>query len=301
MGAGSIISGGFGVVRRHPGAVALWGLLYLAATVAMALAMRPIMATFSRLEAAGAGDPAAGAAVTSAMSWLLLVELAVVAVAIILFAAAIRSVLQPERPGFAFLRAGMDELRLFGLAMLFFILLYVGLLVATLVVVLVVALAAVASGASAAIAVSVIAVVGLLGAVVWLQVRLSLAFPLTVMRGKIVIGEAWRLTRGRFWTLFIAYFAIFLLLLIFWIAAALAASGLYFADLASGGFTPENFQRAGERQLERQFGAPSPTMAAGWALSALAGSLTIALFGGAVATAARDAVTDVDALGETFA
>jgi hypothetical protein len=88
---------------------------------------------------------------------------------------------------------------------------------------------------------------------------------------------------------------------VLWIAAALVTSGGYFADLANGALTPENFQRASERQMERQFGALTPTMVAGWGLSALAGSLSIAIFGGAVATAARELTVDVDGLADTFA
>jgi hypothetical protein len=301
MTAGSIIAGGFGLVRRNPGAVAVWALLYLVATVGMALAMRPIMGTLAQVGEAGAGSPAAAAAVSSGMSWLLLVELVILAVAIILFAAAQRAVLRPEAEGFAYLRLGMDELRLFGLAFGLFILFYIALLVAILVIVVVVALIAVTAGASVAIPVTIVAVLALLGAVIWFEVRVSLAFAFTQMRGTIVVGEAWRATRGRFWTLFLAFFVISLLLLVLWIAAALVTSGGYFADLANGALTPENFQRASERQMERQFGALTPTMVAGWGLSALAGSLSIAIFGGAVATAARELTVDVDGLADTFA
>jgi hypothetical protein len=301
MTAGSIIAGGFGLVRRHPGAVAVWGLLYLLATVGAAFALRPIMGTFAQMGQAGAGSPVAATAVSSAMSWLMLVELLMLAVMTVLFAAAQRAVLQPDREGFAFLRLGMDELRLFGLAFGLIILFYIALLVSALVVTVVIALVAVAAGPKAAIPLAFVAILALLGAMVWLQVRLSLAFPLTLLRGKIVVGEAWQATRGRFWTLFLAFLAILLLLLVLWIAAAAVTSGPYFADLAAGGFTPESVQRAGERQMERQFGAVTGAMAAGWALSALAGSLSIAIYGGAIATGAREAVTDADALTDTFA
>jgi hypothetical protein len=300
MTAGSIIAGGFGLVRRHPGAVAIWGLLYLAATAAMALAMRPIMGTLAQMRAGGAGSPVPAEAFSSAMGGLLLIELAILALAMVLFAAAQRAVLQPEREGFAYLRLGMDELRLFGLAVLLVILFYIGLLVSALVVALVVALIAVAAGPTAAIPLTFIAVFALLGMAIWLQVRLSLAFPLTLMRGKIVIGEAWRTTRGHFWTLFLAFLTIFMLLLVLWIAAAMVTSGGYFADIAASGFTPEGIQRAGERQMERQFGAITPTMVIGWIVSGVAGSLSIAVFGGALATGAREAVTDIDGLADTF-
>ena len=300
MTAGSIIAGGFGLARRHPGAVAVWGLVYLAATVVAALAMRPIMATMAQMGSGDMSGPAADA-MSTAMARLILVQMVVFGVAMVLFTAAQRAVLQPEREGFAFLRLGMDELRLFGLAVLLLILFYIGLIIVALVVMLLVGLIVVAAGPGAAVPLAIVAIVGVLGVVVWFQVRLSLAFPLTLMRGKIVIGEAWRTTRGHFWTLFLAFLALFLILVVLWVAASLAASGSYFADLASGGFTPESIQRAGERQMERQFGAITPLVVLGWALTALAGSLTIAIYGGAVATAARELTTDVDELAETFA
>jgi hypothetical protein len=300
MTAGSIIAGGFGLVRRHPGAVAVWGLIYLAVTVGMGLAMRPMLGKLALMSQAGAGNPAAAASVSSAMSGVMLLELILLAVATSLFAAAQRAVLRPEEAGFAYLRLGMDELRLFGLAFGLLILFYIALIVAMLVIVLVAALAAVVGGAGAAVALAVVGILALFGAMIWVQVRLSLAFPLTVMRKKIVVGEAWQATRGRFWTLFAAFLVIFLLLLVLWIAAALVMNGEYFADLAAGGFSPENIRRAGERQMARQFGTPTGTMALGWLLSAAAGSLSIAIFGGAVATGARAAVADVDGLAETF-
>jgi hypothetical protein len=140
-----------------------------------------------------------------------------------------------------------------------------------------------------------------LAVAVWLEVRLSLAFPLTVMRGRIVIGEAWRASRGRFWTLFGAYIVIFLLMLVLWIAASLVTSGGYFAELAASGFTPEGIQAAGEHQMARQFGSINATTVIGWLLGAIAGSLSIALFGGAMATAARELTGHTDELAETFA
>ena len=48
----------------------------------------------------------------------------------------------------------------------------------------------------------------------WFYVKLSLSFPLTLLRRRFVIGEAWTLTKGRFWTLFGAYFMIFVIMFV---------------------------------------------------------------------------------------
>ncbi|HEX8573316.1 MAG TPA: hypothetical protein VF759_11255 [Allosphingosinicella sp.] len=298
MTAGSILAGAFGLVRERPGAVAVWALVYLAASVGVALAMRPLLGTFAQLSGAAAPSPDE---MSTAMARLVLVEMAFVAVVIALFAAAQRAVLRPAQQGFAFLRLGMDELRMFGLALLFLILFYFGLIVATLVLGLLAVLVGVVAGAAAVVPLVVVEVIALLAALFWLQVRLSLAFPLTMLRGKIVIGESWQRTRGRFWSLFGAFFLLFLLVLAMWIPVALVGSGGYFADLVNSGFTPEGVQRAGERQMARQFGTPDPTMMIGWALGAVVGTLGIALFSGAAATAARELTDDVEGLAETFA
>jgi hypothetical protein len=298
MTAGSILAGAFGLVRERPGAVAVWGLIYLAASVALALVMRPLMGTFGQLGEAAAPSPDE---MSTAMARLFLVEMAFVAVAIVLFAAAQRAILQPKPEGFAFLRLGMDELRMFGLALVLFILFYFGLLVAVLVLAVPAVVVAVAAGPAAVVAVVVVEVLALFAVIFWLQVRLSLAFPLTLLRGKIVIGESWTRTRGRFWTLFGAFFALSLLVLAIWIAVALVASGGYFADLMSSGFTLEGIQRAGERQMARQLGTPDAATLLGWGLGAIAGTLAIALFGGAAATAARELTVDVEGLADTFA
>jgi hypothetical protein len=298
MHVGSIISGGFRVVREHPGAVAVWGLLYLAVTVALALAIQPLVG------ASGPGglDPEFGAGDTSSMlGRVLLFELALVIVMVVLFAASQRAVLRPERSGFAYLRLGMDELRLFGLTILLIILFYVGFLVAAIVLTLLVGVVAVAAGPSAALPLAFVQLLGLMALIIWFQVRLSLTFPLTLLRGRIVIGEAWRLSRNRFWTLLGAFLVIFLMFVALWIAVTLLTGGGYLADLARNGFNLEGIQAASERQMAQQFGGITVMGMIGWLLAAVAGTLFIAIFGGAVATAARELTVDVEGLADTFA
>jgi hypothetical protein len=298
MTVGSIISGGFGLLRRQPGAVAVWGLIYLAITVLMGLATRPMMGSFARM---AGNNPTIPADFASTMGELLLLELAVFVVFVVLVAASQRAVLRPDRGGFAYLRLGMDELRLVGLSLLLLVLFYIGMLIGLIVLSLIVGIVAVAAGPTAAIPLMIVEVLLVFGLALWIEVRMSLAFPLTMLRGKIVIGEAWRATRGRFWTLFGAYLLIFLMLMVLWIAVALVTSGSYFADLVQSGFTPEGMQAAAQRQMERQFGAITPLAVLGWVLTALAGTITLAVLGGAIATAARESVEDVDTLADTFA
>jgi membrane-anchored glycerophosphoryl diester phosphodiesterase (GDPDase) len=140
-----------------------------------------------------------------------------------------------------------------------------------------------------------------LSAVVWFQVRLSLAFPLTLLRREIVIGESWRLTRGRFWTLFGAYLVIFVLVTALSVAATFATSGSYFIDIFRNMTDPAAMQRIMAAQLARQAGGIGAMTVLGWLLSAAAGALTIALGGGALATAARALTAGQESIADTFA
>ncbi|HET9640636.1 MAG TPA: hypothetical protein VFP12_15665 [Allosphingosinicella sp.] len=295
MTVGSIISGGFRLIREHPGAVAVWALLYLVVTVGMTFIMRPVFGG-----ALDGGRPAA-ADLSAMMGVILLFQLFSMLLLVALLAASQRAVLDPERQGFAFLRFGLDELRLIGLTIVFAIVFYVGMIVAIILMTLVTGLAVVAGGPVVAIPLAVIEMLAMFGVVIWLQVRLSLAFPLTLMRDRIVIGEAWRLTRSRFWTLFLAYLVISLLLLVVWIAAALLTNGSYLAELARSGFDPQAIEAAGERQMAKYLGAITLANVIGWVVTAAAAAFGIALFGGAVATAALELTEDVDVLAETFA
>jgi len=130
-----------------------------------------------------------------------------------------------------------------------------------------------------------------MGATIYAEVRLSLAFPLTFVRRNFVIGEAWRLTKGRFWTLFGAYFVIWLLVMVLMAILVGLAVAPFFSELAQGGNTPEAARLAFQHEME-QF-ARVDAANVGFALGgALVSGLAIALFGGAVAIAARDLLPD---------
>lgn len=208
MGVSEILAGGWQLVRGRPKLLAIWGAVYLVlAGVSFAL-IWPMMPALIEFQTAAAlaqatrqPPPAPPAGFFGAIFGLnAIMLLAMTAI----FAAVVRAVARGGDDAFGFLRVGMDELRLVGLvlllavigtvAMLLFLLL-AGILVAGLV-------AAVGPGAFVVAAVLYLVMIGLL---VWAQVRISLAGALTVLRGRIVVREAWRMTAGRFWTLFGAY------------------------------------------------------------------------------------------------
>jgi hypothetical protein len=300
---GSILGGAFRLVRDHPLSVLVWGLIHAAAFAALFLAMRPLFqvyadffsAMFAQQLAAGPGKPMDPqmfqpyvARMQAAGGIVFLAELGLFALLAIIFTATQRAVLRPGQRSFFFLRFGGDELRLMGLGFFLMVCLVIANIVAMLMMGIVVAIVAVASGSGAVAGLLLLAAyLVLMAATIYVEVRFSLAFPLTFVRGTFIIGEAWRLSRGRFWTLFGAYFVIMLLYMV--LAAILfgVAIAPLVSELSQAPSTPEAVQLALQHQLER-FTEPSPYtlgLAAAWALL---GGLVIALFGGAAATAARD-------------
>jgi hypothetical protein len=297
---GAIIAGGFGVLRRRPLAVLVWGLIYATVVVGMMFAMRPIFAMQASATQT-TGDPQAALANVGAMvGRIFLMELLVLVVFTVLMTAAQRTVLRPADSSFASIRVGMDEVRMFALTLLVFIGSYIGFVVLMMIVALIAGLLATAAGIAAVGIAMVLAMLVAFGLFVWLEVRLCLAFPLTLLRRKIIIGESWRLTRGRFWTLFGAFLVLFLALLVLWMVVAGVTQGAYWSELMRSGMNPQAVQAAAARQAAAQL-AFSPVMIVGLVCGGLVGGLTVALFGGAVATAVRLLVDDVDRMAETFA
>lgn len=298
MTAGSIISGGFALVRDRPGAVAIWGLVYLLMIAGMGL----LMVTQFGDQLTQLADPAAAAAVVGAMiGQMLLLNLLFFIVFVVLLTAAQRAVLHPERSGFAYLRLGLDEVRMVLLGIFLAILFYVGVVVASLAVVAVGAVAAVATGSGLAAVIVIPATIAVIVLALWFMVRLSLAFPLTLLRGRFVFAESWRVTRGRSWSLLGGFLAVFLIMIVISVIAGLITSGGYFAALMKHGLNPEGMRIAAQEQLTGQFGSVSVMTVVGWIVSAAAGAIGIAVYGGALATAARELTVEEQDVSERFA
>ncbi|HEV2816973.1 MAG TPA: hypothetical protein VGW40_07115 [Allosphingosinicella sp.] len=295
--AGSIAGGGFRLVRERPGAVAVWTLVYLAGVVALGLAVMPSAEVRA---AAAAGRPPL-AINTAPNLWIWLFELVFFLAFMVLFTAALRAALRPGESGFASLRLGMDELRMTGLALFLTIVLYLGLILIGLALAIPLNLLTLATGGTDVTILLVGEIVLLTPLAAWILVRLSLAYPLTLMRGRIVIGESWQLSRGRFWTLFGGYLIVVLVVTALSIAAAALTAGPQLLELLRGRLTLETLQAVAGWQLARQMEGVDAMMVAGWVLSALVGGLSVALYAGAMAAAARELAVDREGMARTFA
>lgn len=292
---GGIIGGGFRLIRERIAAVSAWALLYLVMNVLVVLAMRPIMAGVA---VGTAPDPAL---MMAHMGRVVGVYLMLLIGLLVLYTAGLRASLRPGEGRFAYLRLSMDEVRMVLVALL----LWVGFFLLYLVLVLVLGLiGGVVAVASREAAVPVLILLGLaaFAVLIYFYVRFSLVFALTMQRGKVIIGESWRLTKGRFWTLLAAYLVVALIIMAVSVVVLGVTQGSYIAEMARGGFRPEAVQAAQRHQAAQQFGAITPLTVIGWVIGSALMGLWIALSAGVSGSALRGLTDDAFAdIGEVYA
>jgi len=193
---GDILPATFQFVRAHLKAIAIWSAVYLVAVVIMQLGMRP----YYEMQLSGQASSQAMLLFLAAYAFLIVV-------AVVLNAAIFRAALDPQQTDSSYLGFGMDELRLLGLLLLISILFFIATMIATIMAAFVIGFLVAAGGAGAVLGVilGIAAFIAVMIALIYFAVRLASAGPLTVLRKKITVREAWRLTRGHFWTLFGTY------------------------------------------------------------------------------------------------
>lgn len=275
---GAIIGGGFGLIRRHPGPVLAWGAISAVSGAAIGWAQWRL----------GVPDTAlVNAASLIGRSTLgLLLGLLSLVISTVLSAAAFRAVLRPQAGGFAFLRLGIDEARMIGLTLLLYVITIVAGIVGAAGFAFLVALIGFVTGSQAAAqTLASLLALAALGALIFVFVRLSLVYPLVLLRRRITIDDSWEATRGHFWSLLGTYILLALISLAMVMLVMLPVAGVHVQQMASGGMrswsTMQPFDMRGLATL-------APGALLGLAASVLVNTLLLALWSGALATAARD-------------
>jgi hypothetical protein len=179
------------------------------------------------------------------------------------------------------------------------ILLYIGMFVLMMVPMIIGAVAG-SDGAMAAGAVAVIVMLAYVVFAIWVTVRFSPAAAMTIRDRKIRFGSAWRVTKGKVWTLIGSWLVlalimmaiIFVLYLVFAVTAVLSLMPV----MQSGSDDPADVLAA--------FASPGfiiPVIIFGLVYMGLAGVM-MHVFGGPAALAAKTDPnwTDTDAINETF-
>lgn len=300
-GSGEILSGAFSLLARRPGAVAIWALLHAALGSISAVFILPrLFAAMPRPTADGTPDMATEMAAMQQMlglqgiSWLLSIASAFVGAVIL--CAAFRALLRPEEGGFASLKLGMDEVRVFAMMM---VIQFGGAIVMVIVMLIAMLLGLLiwfAAGNYPAIAVLLIAllVVAILCAVIWASVRLSLLFPMTFIRREFVIDEAWKLSRGRFWTLFVPFLVLALMMGVVSSVVMVPVFLSVFASMPAPPAVedPQAVQAYSEALMQQMIGGPFGMIALFTIVASALQAVWSALSGGAMATAAQGFLHD---------
>lgn len=304
LSVGMIVGGAFRLLRERLGSVLVWGALYSLGAFAigyfMLSAMAPMMAMGDR------PDPNQALAVMGGFfARVILLYPLLFCLYTILLTAAQRAVLRPDEVGFASIRFGGDELRMIGLGIFIGFLFFVGYMVAVVILGLVAVAAGMSAGSpdagvAAAGPVMIVGILIILCAVLFFWVRVSLAFPLTLMRGRFVLAEAWQLSRGHFWTLLGGYLVLFLIIIAMAIVLSLALQGGYWSQLTAGRLTGPDAQQAAQAQMAAQYSLGLP-MILTLVIGTVMGGITIAFTGGSVAIAARALASDQGGMAQTFA
>lgn len=202
---GSILAGGFRLYQEQPVIVAIWAVLHIAYAVGLvAIASAGIVTDF--------GAPGVGAASPlEALGMALLFGLISLFAMSVINCAIYRAILRPDEGGFAWLRVGSDEFRMFGL---YLILIAIGIIIGLVVVLLMMAVMAalgMARGVGGSFGILFVAIIAVIG--IYLSVRLAMISPTTFLRRRIAIDEGWGLSSGRFWTLFLALLVIWVIVM----------------------------------------------------------------------------------------
>jgi hypothetical protein len=240
MGAISVsgaVGEGFSLIRRQPGAVALWALVtvgFLALRVALSLPV--YLAMFAQIARGGATPDMTALLpqIQQTQALGLLLSLLSLMLSAVVTCAVFRAVLHPEQSGFGYMRVGSAEIFLFVFIIAAVIVLMIGAVVVTIPLVIVGGLVAQSAPAGAAVF-GIIAVCAVMAGVIYLVLRFSLIGPMMVDDGQFNLGAAWTLTRGKVGSLFL----IALLLVVVLLVGEVVLVGVGFALLgtATVGFT----------------------------------------------------------------
>ncbi|MBX7248216.1 MAG: hypothetical protein K1X35_04105 [Caulobacteraceae bacterium] len=252
---------GFRLTREKPRIIGWWTLLALVLQLGLGVIIAATAGPeFQQLQTF-LNDPVNNADIAESLGpKMVLFEAAALPLVLVISAifacAAYRSVLDPAQSRFGYLRIGRDEGRMLLLYLLLLAIFMGAMFGAILLAGLVMGLL-MSSGSAAMGAVGGFGAFLVLGAVlVFFGVRLSLAGPMTFAVGKVLVAPAWKMTRGRFWSLLVAYvlswimaFVVQLLGGAIFTAVAMAATGnlgayqkagaMEFSSIAEV-FTPEH-------------------------------------------------------------
>ncbi|MBP6876994.1 MAG: hypothetical protein KBC34_03155 [Phenylobacterium sp.] len=237
---------GFRLTRERPRTVLVWAMLCFLVSVCSAIYLTTVGREASALLEAGPADTPDPAALGEMLAVLFPMMIMGLLFQCLMAAAVYRVTLRPEDRGLAYLKLGMDEVRLVLLTGVYFLLVLGAAIGAVLVAGLIAAVVMMVAGQGAGALMGVVIEFFILGVLFYTAVRLSLAPAITFAEHRLAIFDSWRLTKGQFWKLTGAYvlaicgiIAMSLLVLVIFAAAVAIAKG---GDIQAAGrmFSPDS-------------------------------------------------------------
>lgn len=230
---GTAFGDAFGLIRRRPLSIFVWGLLMVAPAAATFSLLWPMMGDMAGAMAAEAhGGGPSDAAFENMMQFQALsglLNIVQLLVMVVVYTAVMRAVLRPRETSFFSLRLGMDELRVAVVGLALIVGLYIGIFVLALVG-MAIGFAAWGAGSPT----NWLVIMGLIVAAflaIWLgMARVSLIAPASVLYRTFAFPEGWRLGRGQTGALF--GLSLLMLLLLIVIEATVFCIGLAVAVAA---------------------------------------------------------------------
>ena len=278
---GAAIGDAFGLIRRRPVSVFVWGLLLIAPALGSAALVLPAMGEiFANMPVPGQHSPddvMAAPMVGQMMQFQLasmLLNIGQLLMSVLVYTAIFRAVVRPRESGFFSLRIGMDELRVAVVGLAIGIGLYVAILL--LVILGLVVGFAVSTAGDTAVLVGVVCVMVLVMVVAMFLAlaRVSLMAPASVLFRDFAFVQGWRLAAGKMWPLFGLMIVVFLTILV--IEAVVFAGGamIFLAGGATAGINWMHMDPAGN-----PFAGMDTWLVANWYWAVLGGVLASLVYG----------------------
>ena len=204
IAVGGAINEGFSLVRRHPGAMLLWGLSRMALAVGVVALYAPVY--FNIFEAARSGAGVAAfqnnPQIMAMQSFSYLINILQLGVSAVVSCAVWRAVLHPERSQYGYLRVSSTEFFVAVLLIGAGVVVVIGIVFAAIIATIVISLLAVMHLVWVAVIVGIAAVIAAFAALIYFGLRFSMVGPMIVEDGKFHLGESWALTKGHVGSLF---------------------------------------------------------------------------------------------------
>jgi len=189
---------GVGLLVKRPAAAIAWSLVWAVLVAIVALPFASTLAAYVTVIARTGGRPSTSDILPIAPqlgAFVLLIGLGGLVVGAVISCAVYRAVLEPENSEFAYLRLGDQEIRVMVVNFIRGLILF-GI---NLVLSITVAMLLVVANAAGPAATSIVRLAGeafVLAVLFWVQLRLSLAGPMTYWERRFRLFESWTLTRS---------------------------------------------------------------------------------------------------------